>query len=204
MFIGVCPKCGEFNTVKSVKVQDDISYSVCENCGNLHAFVRLPLFVIIGASGSGKTSICLEICKLTQDIICLDGDTFLPMAAATKDDWDGFRYLVMEVCTNISQYGRPVALFHSGMPEDYKNNRMAKFFQKIVPIGIYADEDAIVERLRNRPEWRKSRESSFINDMIRYNKAVSEIVPSINTTGKDVQDSAYELVSMMKKELDSL
>ena len=126
------------------------------------------------------------------------------MSAATNGDWNEFRYLVMEVCANINQYGRPVALFHSGMPDDYIKNEMAKFFEKIVTIGLYADEDVIRDRLRSRPKWRKSSNPSFIEDVVKYNKSVSEFLPSINTTRRYTRDSACELVAMMKKELNNL
>jgi|GEM_PF-975997 Archaeal adenylate kinase len=198
MFIGVCPKCGKFDTKKSVETHENISYSICEECGNSHEFNRLPLFVVIGSSGSGKTSVCLEMSKITQDFICLDGDIFLAMSAATNGNWDDFRYLVMEICANISQYGKPVALFHSGMPDDYTNNKMAKFFDKIVTIGIYADENVIVERLSNRPKWRQSSSTEFIERMIGYNKAVSDIIPVVNTTDKDSLTSAKEILEILK------
>jgi Nitrous oxide reductase len=201
MFIGICPKCGGYSTDKSIDIQNGINYSVCKDCGNPHPFKRLPLFVVIGSSGSGKTNVCLEMPNVTQDIICLDGDIFLPMAAATDGNWDSFRYLVMEVCVNISQYGKPVAIFHGGMPDDYINNDMAKFFQKIVPIGIYADEEDIVKRLSNRPAWRKSSSPDMIENMVKYNAEVSKIPVSVNTTGKKPIESADELFQIMKREL---
>ena len=55
----VCPKCGEFREDKII--EPDGSFAICPNCNHHHPFVMKPLFVLTGASGTGKTTVCLAL-----------------------------------------------------------------------------------------------------------------------------------------------
>jgi len=57
----VCPKCGIYHVNKDIDTSGP--YAMCPDCGYSYRFKQLPLFVITGPSGAGKTSICMELAK---------------------------------------------------------------------------------------------------------------------------------------------
>ena len=48
--VEICPKCGNFSPDKTV-TDNTIA---CPKCGHSWEFLRLPLFIVTGASGVGK------------------------------------------------------------------------------------------------------------------------------------------------------
>ena len=52
----VCPNCGEYSVEKRIDTSGP--YAVCPHCHHAHPFLMQPLFLISGASGTGKTDIC--------------------------------------------------------------------------------------------------------------------------------------------------
>src|SRR5437762_10497370 len=68
----VCPKCGEYSVEKPIDASGP--FAICPFCGYAHPFLQLPLFIITGSSGSGKTTICLELIPLVQECVILESD----------------------------------------------------------------------------------------------------------------------------------
>ncbi len=50
--VEICPKCGNFSPDKTV-TDNTIA---CPKCGHSWEFLRLPLFIVTGASGVGKST----------------------------------------------------------------------------------------------------------------------------------------------------
>lgn len=50
--IGTCARCGNYEWDKEV----DGNVIRCPKCGNTWEFIKLPLFVLTGCSGVGKTT----------------------------------------------------------------------------------------------------------------------------------------------------
>ena len=48
----VCPSCGEYSEEKEIDAA--CPFAICPYCGYRHRSVHLPLFIITGASGTGK------------------------------------------------------------------------------------------------------------------------------------------------------
>lgn len=197
MFIDVCPGCGMYMTKKRIEGDGESAVCICEDCGHRHAFLRLPLFVVLGPSGAGKTTLCMQMGRLSPGFVFLDGDTLLPAATG---DWDAFRRMWLALCVNIHQSGRPVCLFMGGMPQDFLQNEMHPFFSKIVPIGLYASAGEIKARLGQRPAWRKSATADFVADMLKYNQMVQALPGAINTANRSILEVAQELLGRIKKE----
>ena len=58
----VCAECGLYAADKHVRPLDgSLALAVCPHCGHGHPFRQLPLFMLTGASGAGKTTVCLEL-----------------------------------------------------------------------------------------------------------------------------------------------
>ena len=70
--INVCFNCGQLRADKTIDPEGP--YAICPECGHKHPFLRSPLMVISGASGSGKTTICYQLLGKVEDAILLDSD----------------------------------------------------------------------------------------------------------------------------------
>ncbi|MBN1922962.1 MAG: hypothetical protein JW892_17070 [Anaerolineae bacterium] len=54
-----CPKCGAYRADKII--DPDRAIAICPECGHRHPFLRLPLLIVSGASGAGKSTISLTL-----------------------------------------------------------------------------------------------------------------------------------------------
>ena len=72
--IRVCDSCGEW--VEEIVVSDD-GAAICTHCGHARPFLRLPLFQVTGASGSGKTRVCRDLPSALPECVILDQDILL-------------------------------------------------------------------------------------------------------------------------------
>ena len=74
MFVAICPGCGMYKTKKSVTIEGNKGVSTCLECGHVHEFRAMPLYVVLGASGTGKSTLALHLQSTQQRLIALDGD----------------------------------------------------------------------------------------------------------------------------------
>lgn len=187
MFIAICPHCGLYQTPKQTSFSNGKGYVRCMTCGNEYSYRALPLYVMLGASGTGKTTLALELQRVQNSFIVLDGDLLWRQEFMGQGNEEFFA-LWMNMALNISQCGKPVLLAMGGMPDDFMNNRNAKFFPSVHVLGLCADEEDLVSRLTSRPAWRASASDEFIESMRTYNRAVSGLAPSLNTTNNSIDD----------------
>src|SRR5215475_13332482 len=88
----------------------------CPVCGSRQDGVaRAPLFVVTGASGSGKTAILAPLAAaLASDCVAFDADMLLDAAGALSRgqpiDWPAFHAALLAVAHGIAQSGRPTVL----------------------------------------------------------------------------------------------
>src|SRR5690349_6526339 len=121
----VCPRCGEFREDKII--EPDGSFAICPNCNHPQPFVMQPLFVLTGASGTGKSTIGLSLLR-EPEIVALEVDIFWRQEFATPDnDFYDFRNLCLRVAKNIQQNGRPVLLCGSSTPGQYEMCVQARY-----------------------------------------------------------------------------
>jgi DNA-directed RNA polymerase subunit RPC12/RpoP len=113
-----CGNCGK--RIPDADIDIDGPYIVCYHCGFKLPFRMLPLFIIMGVSGTGKTTLCVKIAAMDEkpDLVYLNSDMLL-MKGLADSGWDKYRNTWLWVCFNIAQSGRPVALFGSAMPSDF-------------------------------------------------------------------------------------
>jgi len=47
---------------------------MCPECGHRHPFLQLPLLLVSGASGAGKSTICHALLGALPEVVLLDSD----------------------------------------------------------------------------------------------------------------------------------
>lgn len=169
----VCPSCGIYSDEKLIDPQGP--YVVCPYCGDRRRFVQLPLFILTGASGSGKSTICLALVARMSECVFLENDIFWRAEFATpENNYYGFRNLCLRAAKNISQASRPVMLCGSAIPEQYETCTERRYFSETHYLALVCNEQELVRRLRDRPGWRRSSMPEVIEEMVKFNRWFEE------------------------------
>jgi predicted kinase len=164
----VCPRCGEYSDEKTIDPSGP--FAICPYCDHHHRFVRLPLFVVTGASGTGKTTVALRLAAEMRDYVWMESDIlWRPEFDAPQEGYRSFRNLWLRMAKNIGQAGRPVVLIGSGTPEEFEVCAERRYFSELRYLALVCDEDTLVDRLAARPDWRKSASPEFIARMRSFN-----------------------------------
>jgi adenylate kinase len=204
----VCPRCGQYSVEKSVS--EDGPFVICPYCGHQHPFLRLPLFVITGASGAGKTTIGFALVQeLHGEAVVMESDIlWRPEFATAEDDYRSYRNLWLRVAKNISQAGLPVVLVGTSIPEQFEHLPERRYFSAIHYLGLIAGEEELVRRLRDRPAWRNSRSDEFVERMRHFNCWLHENaahtnppIELINTSELGVSQGVQHAASWVREHL---
>jgi hypothetical protein len=70
--LNACYQCGAYRADKIIDPTGP--YAVCPVCGHQHHFLRLPLLVVGGASGVGKSKVCQKLMGTLPDVVLMEGD----------------------------------------------------------------------------------------------------------------------------------
>jgi gluconate kinase len=152
-------------------VEPEGPFAVCPHCGYKHRFIQLSLFVITGASGSGKSMVCLELPGKMSECVFIECDLFwCPHFDRPEEDYRGFRDHCLRVAKSIGQSGRSVVLCGTALPDGYEASVERRYFSEIHYLALACEDEILEERLRNRPGWRNSYQSEFVKNMKEFNQ----------------------------------
>ena len=175
----VCPECGLYAEHKEIRERAGADpLALCPHCGYGHPFRQLPFFVLTGASGAGKTAVCLELVGAqlrgepwVPDCVYLEGDIlWRDEFADPENGYRAFRNLWLRVAKNVGQGGRPVFLCGSTVPEQYEACPERRYFTTIHFLALICDDRVLRERLEARPGWRRSGSMAFLEQMVAFNR----------------------------------
>ncbi len=165
----VCPACGIYDEAKTIDHTG--SHAICPHCQYPHPFVHLPLYVVTGASGVGKTTVCLHMPTRTRDYVFLESDIFWqPVFNTPESDYAPFQNYCLRAAKNIAQAGRPVVLYGSVVPLQYARAPQRRYFTTLHYLALVCEKSRLVERLKARPAWRDSASTGFITRMVTFNQ----------------------------------
>jgi AraC-like DNA-binding protein/adenylate kinase family enzyme len=112
---------------------------------------ELPLFIINGANGVGKTTVMDCLFQKQKDYIVID-TTFLINAAnhTPEDDFKTYNDICLFLAATVQQIGIPVVLVGCAVPGRYEASGCSKYFTHINYFTLLTDEKTLVARLRKR------------------------------------------------------
>ena len=169
----VCPNCGIYSVEKEIDLSGP--FAVCLHCHYGHPFIRQPLFIISGASGTGKTATCLALASMMSDCVVLESDVLWRVEFdRPEDNYRNYRNTWLRLAKNIGQSGRAVALFGSAVPEQFEDLPERRYFSAIHYLAMVCDDAILVERLQSRPAWRRAGSPEFIEKMLAFNRWLKE------------------------------
>lgn len=162
--VDICPQCGNYDWDKTV----DGNKIICPKCGHSWAFWKLPLFVVTGASGVGKTTTVQALQGFTRDFVCLDGDMFYNiMPHETEEDYMAQTEQMMAFARNVSQCGRPTVWARAGNIHQLAKAYGTRFFSSVYVLALVCSE----EELRGRMTvGRKISDEGWIQSSVDYNR----------------------------------
>jgi len=209
--MNVCLQCGLYRADKLIDPSGP--FAICPECGYRHRFLQLPLLIVSGASGTGKTTVCHALMGQLPSVVLLDADILWRSEFNTPaNDHQDFFETWLRMCKNISQSGRPVVLFGAGVgePDNLEPRVERRYFSAIEYLALVCDEEALADRLKQRPAWRGTHGSDYIEAHQKYNhwfKTHSAGTPSIqlvDTTEATVESSAQQVTEWITERLKRL
>lgn len=186
--IGNCPKCGNYEWDKVVS--DDKIYISCPKCEYQWKFKSLPIFILTGCSGVGKSTTALELMQRETDYIVMDGDIF----GILGEDYQYRAEQLLNFSKNIMQVGKPILWTMAGALEKLNNTYNSRFIKEFHFLALVCDEKDLCYRMR---EGRKIENEQWIQASVEHNnylKTHDEIddvyYDSYDITGKSVSEVA--------------
>ena len=165
----ICPNCGLYTEEKVIEPEGP--YAVCPECDYRHRFVSLPLFVLTGASGAGKSTVCLTMAAHLQACVWLETDILWGPAFDTPENNDQpFHNACLRTAKNINQSGRPTVLCGSATPGQYERCPQVRYFSEIHMLALVCTQSELRRRLMSRPANRNSASDEFVERMVAYNQ----------------------------------
>jgi AAA domain len=168
--LNVCWECGLYRADKIIDPHGP--FAICPECGHRHSFRQLPLLVVSGASGAGKTIVCQALLGRLPEVVLLDADILWRAEFDTPhNNYQAFFDVWLRLCKNIGQAGRPVVLFGAGIgvPAHLESCVERRYLGPISYLALTCKPDTLAERLRQRPAWRGC-DTVFIEDQLQFNR----------------------------------
>ena len=166
--IGICGKCGNHKWDKIIKDEK----ITCPECNHSWSYLSLPLFILSGCSGVGKTTTAIEIMHSQTDVVVLDADIFCGVQqASTENDYRNRIDTLESLSRNISQCGKPVLWTVAGNLDMIPSSYNAQFFSGIHCLVLVTDENSLRDRMIN---GRGIADHNWIEGSVGYNKYLSE------------------------------
>lgn len=172
----VCPNCGDYRADKAIVPEGP--YAICLNCSFQHKFLRLPLFIVTGAGGVGKSTVCLGLAARMKDVVVMESD-ILWREEFNKPETNHreYRETWLRVCKNISQAGKPVVLCGSGQPAQFEQCIERRYFSELHYLALICDDQILASRLRllaarlrDLPTRRGSLKDEYIQEQVAFNR----------------------------------
>jgi hypothetical protein len=174
--------------------------AVCPTCGRRDTAAALrPLFLVTGASGSGKTSIFGPLASLLNSrCVTFDVDWLLDAAGAlsgaesvTEIQWDGFFQAWLSVAHGVAQSGLPTLLLGPVVPDRLLDNPARKWVGEIHSLLLDCPDELRRQRMESRPPWRRR----DIDEQTDFGRWLRENIPNQLDTSACSPDRAAETVA---------
>jgi predicted kinase len=202
--LNICEKCGAYRVDKTIDPGGP--FAICPECGHAHSFAYSPLWVVSGASGSGKSTVCRHLTGKLQQVVLMDSDILWREAFNTpENNYADFFETWLRICMNIAQSGRPVVLFGAGagVPENLENCIERRYFSTIHYLALVCADEVLTQRLQTRPAWRKANSASFIQEQLRFNQwflhynrdGLEPAIRLLDTSLLSLEETAQEITS---------
>lgn len=198
--IGTCIKCGNYDWDKEVsngKIK-------CPKCGNEWDFKSLPLFILTGCSGMGKTTTGMEVMRRQTEYVVLDADMFYNiMPGETEEDYSAQAEQMESLSKNIMQSGKPVLWTMAGSLDKINAVYNRRFFCNVYCLALVCEEGELRRRMTvgrgiTDEVWIKS--STDYNNYFKTHERLGDLrFETLDTTHKTISEAADCVIAWMQE-----
>jgi predicted ABC-type ATPase len=179
-------------------------HAVCPECGRLDdAAARRPLFIVTGASGSGKTAVLAPLARrLEGRCITFDIDWLLDAATRLSGSqqihWPALRDAWLAVAHGVAQSGMPTVLLGPLIPEHLETLPTRRWIAGTHFITLDCPDDLRRARISGRPPWR----SRDIEEQVEFGRWLrSNIADRVDTSSGTPEDTAAVIAAWVDRHL---
>ncbi len=184
----ICPRCGNHGWDKEV----ENIHIKCPKCGYVWEYRALPLFILTGCSGIGKTTTARKLIQQNNDFIVLDADIFYnAMPHQTDEDYHQQIDILENLSKDIMQCGKPVLWTMAGNLDKLNSSYQSRFFSQIYCLALVCDEASLRYRMT---EGRGITDENWIQSSVDYNNYF--------LTHHTLGDISFELLNTQGKDTD--
>ncbi|MDR6723630.1 broad-specificity NMP kinase [Paenibacillus amylolyticus] len=151
---------------------------------------KLPLFVVTGASGTGKTTICALVRESLPEFDVFDMDII------DNVDWQIAKANWLRIAYSISLSGRGTVLCGTMVPENIESADHKDKFETIHYINLHCDDETRAARLLARGWGNEAvqEHKNFANWLVQNaSVAFTPPMPTINTSELAPEEVAKEI-----------
>ena len=169
----------------------------CPRCGSESWLPALPLFVVTGASGAGKSTITGPLRSLLPGCLVFETDVILHVAAL---GWDTWRNTWLQLTHAAALGGQATVLTGSLTPDQLERLPARKLIGPIHFALLDCPDDVLADRLRARPAWRHSSTEAKIIEHQRFAAWLrARITPSFDTSAASPAEVAERIAAWVQE-----
>jgi predicted kinase/ribosomal protein S27AE len=188
-----CMDCGPGTVMDADPVAQRLR---CPRCGSESWLPALPLFVVTGASGTGKSTITGPLRSLLPGCLVLESDVILHVAAL---GWDTWRNTWLQLCHAAALGGQVTVLTGSLTPDQLERLPARKLIGPIHFALLDCPDEVLAGRLRARPAWRASSSDATIIEHQRFAAWLrARIAPSFDTSAASAAEVAADVAAWVQ------
>jgi adenylate kinase family enzyme len=169
-------------------------HAVCPQCGGAGDAAALrPLFIVTGASGSGKTAVLAPLASRLQGrCVTFDADMLMDAAGPLGDS----RWLAIAHC--VAQSGMPTALLGPFIPGHLEEFPARRWVADIHVITLDCPDELRRTRINARPPWR----SRDIEEQVEFGRWLRRNIPDrVDTSSGTPDDTAAAIAAWIDRHL---
>ncbi|MGI5242714.1 hypothetical protein [Dactylosporangium sp. CA-139066] len=176
--------------------------AVCPDCGATEPARRLPLFVVTGASASGKTAVFPHLVAALPTCLVFDVDWLIgPFERACEYgevDWPALRDAWLTVAHGAAQSARPTVLLGPFTEPQLADLPGRRWVTDLHFAALDCTDEVRTARLEVRSRWRERE----VDRHIAFAAHLRATVPTIVRTDEGTpQDAAHRLASWVESHL---
>jgi ribosomal protein S27AE len=171
----------------------------CPRCRAESWLPALPLFVVSGASGTGKSTITGPLGDLLPGCLVFEVDVILHVAAL---GWDTWRNTWLQLVHAAALGGQVTVLTGTLTPDQLARLPARRLIGPIHFALLDCPDDLLAQRLRARPAWRGSSSQAKITENQRFAAWLrARIRPVFATSTGSAAEIAGQVASWVKDTL---
>lgn len=171
-------------------------YAVCPQCGRRHDAAVAPLFLVTGASCSGKTAVLAPLARMLRGrCITFDADLLLDSAgtlsAGRPINSNAFRDAWLALAHGVAQAGMPTVLLGPFIPDHLHNLPARRWIGDIHYFALDCPDHLRRARMSARPRWRRH----DTEEQVEFGRWLRRSIPDRVDTGNGRPADAAAAIS---------